>query len=158
MFSTPQNLFRLFGLGFALIGCGLLVGALLSYRSTAAFLSTAMPATGEVIGYDRRADSEGAITYYPVITFAPAGDDEIEFTASTGSSNRPYAIGASVPLRYDPKLPFNAAIDTPADIWLVTGVLGGLGVVFVLVGGGLFWLLGLGGAGRQPAFRVTSAP
>jgi hypothetical protein len=43
-----------------------------------------------------------------------------------------------VPLRYDPKLPFSAAIDTPVDLWLVTGVLGGLGVVFTLVGGVMF--------------------
>ena len=155
MFDAPQNLFRLFGIGFALIGCGLLVGAFLSYRSTTEFLSTAVPGTGEVIGYDRRTDSEGSIAYYPVITFSPNGDSEIEFTSSTGGSDRPYAIGASVPLRYDPKLPFNATIDTPTDIWLVTGVLGGLGAVFMLVGGGLFWFLGMGGAFSKVAFSAS---
>jgi hypothetical protein len=53
VFDAPQKLFRLLAVGFALIGCGLLAGAFLSYRSTEAFLRTAATATGEVIGYER---------------------------------------------------------------------------------------------------------
>jgi len=87
-----------------------------------------------------------------VITFTPANGDEIEFTSSTGSNAREYAIGASVPLRYDPDLPFNTAIDTPADLWLATGVLGGLGVVFILVGGIMFWFFRSSGALDKVAF------
>lgn len=150
MFDNPLKLFRILAVGFMLIGLGLIGGAVFSYRSTAAFLRTAVATTGEVIGYERRTNSEGEITYFPVIVFTPANGDEIEFTSSTGSSARGYAIGASVPLRYDPALPFSAAIDTPADLWLAAIVLSILGVAFTSVGGGMLWLFRAGGP-LQPA-------
>jgi hypothetical protein len=152
VFNTPQRLFRLFAAGFGLIGLGLLVGAFFSYRSTAAWLETSVAATGTVIGYERRTDSEGALTYFPVITFTPANGDEVEFTSSTGGSTRGYAIGASVPLRYNPALPFDAAIDTPLDLWIAAGVLGFLGLAFTLVGAGLLWVFRPSGS----LFRASS--
>ncbi len=152
MFDTPQQLLRLFAAGFGLIGLGLLAGALFSYRSTQAWLSTSATAAGTVIGYERRTDSEGALSYFPVITFTPANGDEIEFTSSTGSSSRGYAIGASVPLRYNPALPFDAAIDTPLDLWITAGVLGFLGLVFTVVGVGLLWFFRPSG----PLFELSA--
>lgn len=139
MFKSPMNIFRMIAGLFAVIGIGLLIGAVLNYRSTTAFLATAQTATGTIIGYERHNNSEGEIFYYPVITFTPQGDAEIEFTASTGSSGRPYRIGAEVPLRYNPALPFEAVIDTPTDLWIGVFVLSLLGVVFTAVGCGLFW-------------------
>ncbi len=150
MFNDPIKLFRLIPLIFVLVGLGLLAGAVYSYRSTQEFLRTARTATGEVIGYSRRTDSEGEISYFPVIEFTPAGAEEaIEFTSSTGGT-RSYAIGARVPLRYDPALPFNAAIDSPGDLWLVAGVLGGIGALFTSIGGAIFWLFRPGGAFDPP--------
>jgi hypothetical protein len=131
--------------GFALIGCGLLAGAFYSYRSTEAFLATAIPTTGKVIGYERHTNSEGEISYFPVIAFTPEGGDEIEFTSNTGSGGRPYKIGAPIALRYDPALPFNAAIDTPSDLWIGPVVLGFLGLAFAVVGAGMFWFFRPGG-------------
>lgn len=130
MFNPPTRLFQLLAGFFVLVGLGLLTGAALSYRSTTAFLRTADSATGEVIGYQRRDNSEDGIVYFPVIVFSTASGEEIEFVSSTGSSTRGYRIGAAIPVRYDPALPFNAMIDAPADIWLTVGVLGVLGVAF----------------------------
>lgn len=155
MFDNPQKLFRLFAAGFMLIGLGLIAGACLSYRSTAAFLSTAVATSGEVIGYERHNNSEGEISYFPVIVFTAAHGDEIEFTASTGGSTRGYPIGATVPLRYDPALPYNAAIDRPSDLWLATIVLSVLGLAFTTVGGGLLWLFRAGGP-LQPAVAALA--
>ncbi len=69
----------------------------------------------------------------------PSGGAELKFTSSTGSSTRGYAIGAPVALRYDPARPVHAAIDTPVDLWLVTGVLTVLGLAFTAVGSGMAW-------------------
>lgn len=153
MFNSPHKLFQLLALGFALIGVGLLVGAALSYRSTREFLRTALPATGEVIGYERHNNSEGEISYFPVIVFTPEDGQEVEFTASTGSSTRSYKIGASIPLRYDPELPFNAMIDRPSDLWIATFVLGILGVAFSAVGSVGVWVF----RARGPLFGTLNA-
>jgi hypothetical protein len=157
VFSAPQKIFRLIAAGFALIGCGLLAGAFYSYRSTEAFLATAVPATGTVIGYERHTDSEGEISYFPVITFTPEDGDEIEFTASTGGGGRPYKIGAPIALRYDPALPFNAAIDTPSDLWVGPIVLGFLGLIFTVVGSGLFWFFRPGGPSDPPELAAPAS-
>lgn len=155
VFKNPINVFRLIPLLFVLIGLGLTAGAYFSYRSTQAFLRTALQTEGEVIGYERRNNSEGEISYYPVIVFTTAEGEEIEFTSSTGGSTRGYKIGTTVPLRYDPALPYNASIDSPADIWIATGVLGGLGIVFVLVGSGVFWIFRPGGKMDKTVFSPS---
>ena len=157
MVTDPIKLFRLIPLIFVLVGLGLLAGATYSYRSTQEFLRTARPATGEVIGYARRTDSEGEISYFPIIEYTPAGAEEpIEFISSTGGT-RSYAVGARVPLRYDPALPFSAAIDSPGDLWLAAGVLGGLGALFTVIGGVIFWLFRPGGAFDSPHGYTNSA-
>lgn len=157
MFNDPIKLFRLIPLIFVLVGLGLLAGAVYNYRSTQEFLRSARTATGEVIGYTRRTNSEGEISYFPVIEFTPAGAEEpIEFTSSTGGA-RSYAIGARVPLRYDPALPFHAAIDSSTDLWLAAGVLGGLGMLFTIIGGVIFWLFRPGGAFDSPHGYTNSA-
>lgn len=158
VFKNPINIFRLIPILFVLIGLGLLAGAYFNYRSTKEFLRTALPATGEVIGYERHTDSEGEISYYPVIIFTTAEGEEIEFTSSTGSGSRGYKIGSDIALRYDPALPFNASIDTPTDLWVGTGVLGFLGVAFTIVGSFVFWVFRPGGEMDRGVFSPSNQP
>jgi hypothetical protein len=63
-------------------------------------------------------------------------------------------VGDRVRVRYDPAQPARAAMTGFTQSWLVTAILGGMGVVFVGVGLAVWRLM----AGRAPASPGAAAP
>ena len=132
---------RIMGILFLIAGVLLSVGAFLSYRHTRHFLTHSTVARGEVIDVVLRATTDSdsprsdASVYYPVIRFENESHEAIEFTGSTGSNPPTHRKGDSVAVRYDLDDPHRARVDSFFSLWLLAIIPGGMGLVFVTVGG-----------------------
>jgi hypothetical protein len=144
-------------LAFVALGVGLLVGGAFTYRSTRAFLSTAVPAEGTVVAYAESRSSKGELTYYPVVAFTPRDGSKVEFQASSGGSSRG-PVGERVAVLYDPRNPHRAEVHSFLALWLLCVLLLGLGLVFA--GTGVVLLLAFGrrgwGLSRAEAERLRA--
>jgi hypothetical protein len=131
---------------FALIGAGMLIGAGFGLANTRSFLAHASRAEGTVIALQPRYpnntsssnstlnSSSTSITFAPMVRFSHDGQ-VIDFTASTASNPPSYHIGETVPVLYLPSAPFKAKIDSFFSLWGGPLIVGGLGAIFLLIGG-----------------------
>jgi Protein of unknown function (DUF3592) len=123
---------------FLVIGVLMLLGSLLSWNNTRRFIANAETAQGRVIELiEVRDDDDGSTTYKPVVTYVAANGQSITFTASFSSKPAPYDVGESVDVLYAADDPHDARIRGFGSLWLGPAILGGLGVVFAGVGGGM---------------------
>ena len=142
---------------FPLVGVGLLAGALWQVVLANRFKATAHPAIGEVVSYVEydSTDSDGRTShmYDPVIRFTTADERVIEQRSGMGSSPRPYNVGQRLKVLYDPAKPEEYKINSPFQIYFVAGVLGFIGIIFVIVG----LVVGFALAGPHPELVDTPA-
>ena len=73
--------------------------------------------------------------YAPRVRFATADGREIVFVSDTASSPAAYSEGDRVTIRYRPKSPTKARLDTVTDIWLGAMITGGLALFFAIFSG-----------------------
>ena len=116
------------------------------YTRTAAFLDTAVPATGEVVELKESSGSEGGTTWSPVFAWVDAAGVERRSTAGFSSNPPSHAVGEPIDLLYDPQNPEDARIDGFFSLWLaplIFGALAAVQAVFVLtLGLALPWAFG----------------
>jgi uncharacterized protein DUF3592 len=125
------------GLIFAGVGAlELLIGAFFFFR-TRSFLERAVSASGTVVGFATSHSSEGGTSYHPIVEFQAADGQAHRFQDSMGSNPPGFEEGESVPLKYDPSNPGKARINKPFRLWFVAGLLGGMGLLFLVIGLGL---------------------
>ena len=122
---------------FTLLGLGMILGTIILFHSTAAFLAAAETAPGVVTDLEYRRDSDGG-TYYPLVRFRGPEGRELVFRGQVGSSPPAYARGEAVTVLYDPAAPETARIDGFFQLWFGPLILGGLGLVFGGIGLG-YW-------------------
>lgn len=127
------------GIVFFLVGVGMLTGGFFMWRSHATFVAHAAHADGVVTDLDYQRSSKGGGTYHPRVDFTAANGTVVHYTSSSGSNPAPYSRGDHVVMLYDPANPERAQIDSFMENWFVTLFLGGMGLVFALVGGGIIW-------------------
>jgi hypothetical protein len=132
--GDARKTMRLAGLGTALVGAALLLGAFFSYRRDVEREKALVAAPGTVVEQRERAHgSESRIVL--TIRFTTASGDAVRFERSYGAHETPRpARGDTVTVLYDPARPGKAEIEDTSRL--------GLAVVGA-VGGGLF-LLGVG--------------
>ena len=71
----------------------------------------------------------------PTVEFRPAGADRtVRFTVAWSTSPPAYDVGETVPVRYPPADPSDAAIDAHLALWWPGYVLGGMGLLFCALG------------------------
>ncbi len=121
---------------FSALGIVLLTVALYLVHSTQTFLEEASTANGTVIELVRKKSSDSN-TYAPVVRFVTDTGESIEFTSDTSSNPPSYSEGESVRVLYRPAAPHAARIDGFFSLWLGPIIAGGLGAIFVLIGGAL---------------------
>lgn len=121
---------------FTLIGAGMLVGAVMSYSSTVSFIERATEASGTVIDLERSRSSDST-TYYPVVVFEDIRGREIEFRSRSGSNPPSFSRGERVSVFYEPSAPESARINSFFSLWGLPMILGGMGLVFGAIGGGM---------------------
>jgi len=123
---------------FLVIGGLMLFIALLLWNNTRRFVANAASAQGKVIELiEVRDEDDGSITYKPVVAYEAANGRSLRFTASFSSKPAPYRVGERVEVLYAPRDPSDARIRGFSSLWLGPTILGGLGVVFAGIGGGL---------------------
>lgn len=119
------------------------------YLGTQDLLKNGVRSTGKVV--ELRRTGKGAFS--PVIQFETPDHRNIT-TSSKVSSNPPtHQVGDSVTVLYRAESPEDVSLDEPLDLWFITGILGGLGTIFIIIGGAL--LIFLKGTVRK-SFEVNS--
>lgn len=147
----PGRMARILPWVFLLIGLGLLGGASFAAWSEISFRGAAAEADGRVVelrpSTSRDRDGRVSTTYAAVFTFT-LPDGRVVRVAPGTSSNPPCcSVGEVVRVRYDPQRPERAQMVGFLSSWLVTLILGALGVVFTGVGFGARALFGSGSKG-----------
>ncbi|MDR0779447.1 MAG: DUF3592 domain-containing protein [Pseudomonadales bacterium] len=123
---------------FAIIGVGMLVGAVFSYRATSLFLAQAIKTKGAVVELVL-SESRDTRAYQPVVQFASQNGQIIQFVSSTSDSLFNYSRGDIVEVLYDSKNPKNAEINGFFSLWGMVLILGFMGGVFFLIGVGMIF-------------------
>src|SRR5262245_9678764 len=137
-------------LGSVVLGVGLLIGGAFAYRSTRAFISSAVPAEGTIVAYAESRSSEGDLSYHPVVAFTPKDGPKVEFQSTSGGSHRG-PLGERVEILYDPHNPHRAEIRSFIALWFAPLLLLALGLGFVIIGAALFVTFGRQGGSRGGA-------
>lgn len=75
--------------------------------------------------------------YIPVVQFETPDHRTITARCKTGSNPPVHKVADSVTVIYRASSPEDFRLDEPLELWLLTWILGGIGSIFVMVGGGL---------------------
>ncbi len=129
---------RILSILFAVIGLGLLAGAIALTLNTRAFIATAKHAPGTVTELvPKRDKDDGSTTYTPVVMFEADSGASVSFASSFSSNPPSYVVGERVEVLYAPGNPNEARINGFGSLWFGSMILGGLGTVFSTIGFGI---------------------
>lgn len=120
-----------------LVGLGLLVGAGFAARSELSFRGIAVETDGRVvrmIAETDRSNGRTSRTYRPVFAFNLPDGKEIRAEGGVASNPPCCSVGDRVRVRYDPANPSRAQMTGFMESWLVTAILGGIGIIFTGAG------------------------
>ncbi len=124
---------------FLLLGLGLAAGAGLAVWLEISFRQRSVEAEGRIVQMIQRASTSSSgsrsTNWTPVFAFRLPDGKEVRVEAGFSSSPPCCAVGDRVTVRYDPANPSSAQMAGFLSSWLVATILGGLGAVFLLVGG-----------------------
>lgn len=123
--------------GFAVLGAGLLAGGLFWAQQVRSFIAEASRADGTVVELAPSRSSDGATSWRPVVRFVAADGNAVQFSSSTSSNPPSYSRGEKVVVLYRAGTPQDAAISGFFSLWLGPLILGGMGAVFLGIGGGM---------------------
>ncbi len=76
-------------------------------------------------------------TYAPVVRFTTQNGQTIEFLSDSGSSSPAYSKGETLEVLYLPSSPGKARINDFSSLWLWPFIIGGIGLIFFALGGGI---------------------
>lgn len=93
-------------------------------------------ATGKVIELRKPPGQRG---YTPVVQFETADHKSITAVGKFGSNPPAHNVADSVTVLYRAESPNDISLDDPFELWLVPCILGGIGSIFVIVGGALLF-------------------
>jgi hypothetical protein len=119
------------GIGLGLVGILLLLGAGLLAKSTYELEQSGVRTQAVVVKLERSKSS-----HYPVFRFRDVKGRELTVRSSTSSKS--YFVGDSIPILYDPQSPLDAYVDEPLMLYLLPGIFGILGILFLF---GMFMVL-----------------
>jgi hypothetical protein len=130
---------RVIVIGMIVMGFGLCVGSGIFLWRTKVWMETSVSATGTVTAQSMSMQRGGSVgapgrntsassrpTRAEVVAFTAADGTRVEFRSKISSSD-PFAVGATVPVRYNPADPTDASIDTWFRLW-------GFPLIFLAVG------------------------
>ncbi len=117
------------------IGVLLASAAWSNYQETQSFVATANPVQGYITAFRQSTDSDGAISYFPVISFQDETGQQHEVRASFSVSLADWNIGDAITILYDKTAPNEAIINSFSELYALVIILGIIGLIFLLVGG-----------------------
>jgi len=133
-----MNIPKIVGSIFSITSSALFVGAGITYTQSRKFIDHSTGAKGVVVDLSLSRSSSSSTpgsVYYPIVRFKTAKGEEVEFRGDVGSNPPSYRKGEEVQVRYDPKDPYHASIDSFFALWFFPLLLSGMGVIFGILGG-----------------------
>lgn len=118
------------GIILGLLGVILLAVATWTALSSHRLQRDGLRADGEVIELVRKRDDDGDTTWAPVFRFTTADGKVIDVQSSISSAPASHAVGESVQVLYRADAPHAARIDSFFQLWGLSLIVGGLGVLF----------------------------
>ena len=131
---------RVMAVSFLVGGIAMGAGAIALFNYMRTFAATATTCIGKLVAYQSvKSRSDGltngrAVNHYPIVEFVDAAGTKRRFTASTGSNQKPYVVGAEITVQYDPKDPENADIESKLYQWMIPALVFGLGAASLAAG------------------------
>jgi hypothetical protein len=125
--SDATRILRILGFVFGGIGLAMLLVALILGLREAIATDGMRPTMGEVVAFQNRK---------PVVRFPISARQTITVVGTTASTPPAYDIGQQMRVYYDPAAPTHAVIDTFLERWFVPTLIGGLALLFSLLGTG----------------------
>ena len=122
---------------FTFLGLAMLAGTYYINEDTRSFLAKTTKTEGTVVNLIL-SYSDNSRTYHPLVRFTDTNGKAIEFVSSTGSNPPGYSAGEKVEVLYLPAEPYKARLNSFFSLWGGSIIVGGLGGIFLLIGGGIF--------------------
>lgn len=119
---------------FLVIGLLCLTGTFLICYNIKKFNNAAVKTNGTVVDLLAK-DGRRSVSYTPVVNYTDAGGHEHRYIPSFSSNPPGFSIGEKVGVYYNPKNPDEAKLDGWGE-YIGAMILGGLGLVFSLIGAG----------------------
>lgn len=138
------TLFRLVGSIFVATGVLLLGVAAFLHHRDASFAAAAARATGQVVALHPSVQRDAARTttrYASRIRFRTEQGCRVDFVEAVASTPPRHAVGEHVAILYDPNRPSRALVDDFAGRKTAFAIVGGLGALFLTIGGTLLAVL-----------------
>ena len=127
---------------FLVVGVGLLLGCFGAFTRTKRFLASALEARAEVVRVEERHGGSGqSRSYHPILRYRTQAGATKEIVSSVGSNPPRYKKGDSLAILYDPARPDDMRIHSFANVWIVPLILGFVGVIFIVVGAVLTFVM-----------------
>ncbi len=112
------------GIGICvLVGGVCFIFAVKKVIETMIFLRNAQKTMATVVSYDSSHSSGSGATYMPILEFKTTGDKKVQFTSTVATNPPAYKLGEQVEIRFLPKNPQAAKINSFYDLWLLTTIL-----------------------------------
>lgn len=129
---------RIFPAIFLVIGLGLLAGSFFAVRSELRFRDGAVETEGQVVELLARrssgSDRRDSVSYVPVFIFTLPDGTKRRVEGSVSSNPPCCTVGERVRVRYRPEAPERAYMVGFMESWFVAVLLGGMGLIFTLIG------------------------
>ncbi len=132
-----------------LVGGPFLCIGLSEVYETAQMVSSFVATRGTVVDNVWHAFASGGASYVPVIEFQTHDGQVTRFTDGIGTYPAEYEVGAEVDVLYDPEDVQQARVYSWKRIWFGPTLITSIGLLPLLIGGGLVWLMRDKGATRQ---------
>ncbi len=133
--SLSSILYVFFAIGIGLAG---VAGYLAIHQRQA--LAQASRADGTVVDLEEGPSMSGGSVrsramYYPVVEYTTATGERVRFRGATASRPPAFDRGEAVTVLYEPSQPEKAKINALSELWFIPLVSGGIGTLFILMGG-----------------------
>jgi Protein of unknown function (DUF3592) len=112
---------------------GFLLSALWIYLQRKRFLATSQPAAGTVLEIRVRGVGRNAMSF-PVFEFRTAEGAVQRAESLMGTGLQRFEVGQAVPVRYDPRDPDRAEVDSFAVLWGLALLRAGFALLFLIMG------------------------
>ena len=131
--TKPKGPSPIFAVLVLVLGMASIVFSIVKAQEVTDFMETATRVPALII--DKKVNHGSGTTYTPIISFSPGpGQNEIQFLGQFGSSHPTWKVGDKVWVLYDPNDPDNAMQDDGLWNYLVSIILGFIGILLIVIG------------------------
>lgn len=154
--TPPGQQARLIAVIFVGVGALCLCIGIALAAHDAWFVHKAIHTFGRIVDFDESTGDDGSVTYHPIFVFLDQSGNEHGVHSHSGSNPPGFDVDDTVPVLYSPGQYDGARIDTFFQMWGGETIVGGLGIIFLIVGILLLRYTGARGQSVRRGFGESS--